>query len=94
MSSCDMRNNIGQILTKRSVISPDIEALYDVSANRRFTYRELNLEANKVAEALTELGVRTGDRVGLLLMNSTEFISTFFAIAKLGAVVVRSTGVS
>ncbi len=88
MSLCDMRNNIGQILTKRSVISPDIEALYDVSANRRFTYRELNLEANKVAVALTELGVRTGDRVGLLLMNSTEFISTFFAIAKLGGVVV------
>ena len=88
MSSCDMRNNIGQILTKRSVISPDIEALYDVSADRRYTYRELNIEANKVAEALTELGLRTGDRVGLLLMNSTEFITTFFATAKLGGIVV------
>jgi O-succinylbenzoate-CoA ligase len=83
-----MRNNIGQILTKRSVISPDIEALYDVSADRRYTYRELNIEANKVAEALTELGLRTGDRVGLLLMNSTEFITTFFATAKLGGIVV------
>jgi O-succinylbenzoate-CoA ligase len=83
-----MRNNIGQILTKRSVISPNIEALYDVSANRRFTYQELNIETNKVATALTQIGVRTGDRVGLLLMNSTEFITTFFAIAKLGAVVV------
>jgi O-succinylbenzoate-CoA ligase len=83
-----MRNNIGQILTKRSVISPDIEALYDVSAGRRYTYRELNIETNKVVSALTDLGVSTGDRVGLLLMNSTEFITTFFATAKLGAVVV------
>jgi O-succinylbenzoate-CoA ligase len=83
-----MRNNIGQILTKRSVISPDIEALYDVSAGRRYTYRELNIEANLVADAFTELGVQTGDRVGLLLMNSTEFITSFFATAKLGAVVV------
>jgi acyl-CoA synthetase (AMP-forming)/AMP-acid ligase II len=46
------------------------------------------LKTNKVVSALTDLGVSTGDRVGLLLMNSTEFITTFFATAKLGAVVV------
>lgn len=83
-----MRNNIGQILTKRALISPDTEALFDVSAGRRFTYAELNHETNKAATALHDLGVRTGDRVGLLLMNSTEFLTTFFATAKLGAVVV------
>jgi len=82
-----MRVNIGQILTKRAHINPDLEALYDVSAGRRFTYAELNDRTNQVASALSGR-VKQGDRVALLMMNSHEFITAFFAIAKLGGVVV------
>ena len=82
-----MQNNIGLLLAKRALLNPDNEALYDVAQGLRFTYRELNEETNKVAHALSGI-VGKGDRVALLLMNSTEFITTFFAIAKLGAVVV------
>jgi acyl-CoA synthetase (AMP-forming)/AMP-acid ligase II len=82
-----MRVNIGQILTKRAHINPDLEALYDVAAGRRFTYAELNDRTNQVASALSGR-VKKGDRVALLMMNSHEFITAFFAIAKLGGVVV------
>ena len=82
-----MRNNIGSILSKRALLNPDNEALYDVAAGRRFTYTELNNRTNQVVNAISPF-VKKGDRVALLMMNSHEFISAFFAIAKLGAVVV------
>ncbi|MFM8563046.1 MAG: acyl-CoA synthetase [Acidimicrobiia bacterium] len=82
-----MNANIGQLLTKRAYINPDLEALFDVAADRRFTYEQLNARTNQVANALAP-NVRKGDRVGLLMMNSHEFVTSFFAIAKLGGVVV------
>ena len=83
-----MRNNIGLMLTKRASLSPRMEALVEVEAGRRFTFTALNERANRVANALTALGVRKGDRVALLLMNSVEFVESFFALAKIGAIIV------
>ena len=83
-----MGNNIGLLLAKRAFLQPDAEALVDTGTNRRFTFRELNERANRCAHAFTELGVHKGDRVALLMMNSTEFLESFFALAKLGAIVV------
>jgi len=82
-----MNSNIGYILTKRALLNPDNEALFDVWASKRFTYAELNDRTNQVVNAISPM-VKKGDRVALLMMNSHEFISAFFAIAKLGAVVV------
>ncbi len=82
-----MNSNIGYILTKRALLNPNNEALFDVAANKRFTYAELNDRTNQVVNAISPM-VKKGDRVGLLMMNSHEFITAFFAIAKLGAVVV------
>jgi acyl-CoA synthetase (AMP-forming)/AMP-acid ligase II len=82
-----MRSNIGSILSKRALLNPDTEALYDVTAGRLFTFNELNNRTNQVVNAIAPQ-VKKGDRVALLMMNSHEFISAFFAIAKLGAVVV------
>ena len=36
--SCAMRNNIGAVLAKRTLMNPTNEALFDVAADRRFTY--------------------------------------------------------
>jgi long-chain acyl-CoA synthetase len=54
----------------------------------RMTYREINDEANRLAHALQGLGVRKGDRVGLVLPNCPQFIIAYFAALKAGAVVV------
>ena len=83
-----MSVNIGNLLARRANINGSIEALYDVAAGRRYTYAELNKETNKVASLLVDAGVKKGDRVALLQMNSAEFMTAFFAIAKLGAVIV------
>jgi len=83
-----MRNNVGLFITKRAYMQPDAEALVDLGTNRRFTFRQLNQRVNKAADAYRSLGVAKGDRVGLLLMNSIEFVESFFALAKIGAIVV------
>jgi len=83
-----MQNNLGLFLAKRARLSPRLEALVEVERGRRFTYAELDARANRVANALRAQGVRPGDRVALLMMNGVEYLETYFALAKLGAVMV------
>ena len=83
-----MKNNVGLFLAKRAELEPDVEGFVDVDTGRRFTFREWNRRANRTAAALRAEGVRKGDRVALLQMNSVEYMESFFALAKLGAVCV------
>ena len=54
-----------------------------------FSYRDVNERANRFAHALLKLGVGKGDRVAFLLVNSPTYVFAFFAVMKLGAVVVN-----
>ncbi|WP_078428284.1 AMP-binding protein [Alkalihalobacterium alkalinitrilicum] len=54
-----------------------------------WTYEQLDSVSTRYANTLRELGVRKGDRVGILLFNSLEYCGLYFAIAKLGAIAVR-----
>jgi acyl-CoA synthetase (AMP-forming)/AMP-acid ligase II len=83
-----MQNNLGLFITKRAMISPDAEAVVDVASGRRFSYAELNVRCNRLANGLIDNGLETGDRVATLLMNGPEFIETFFGAAKVGGVIV------
>jgi acyl-CoA synthetase (AMP-forming)/AMP-acid ligase II len=74
-----VKENVGLLLTKRAQLSPDVEGFVDFDTNRRFTFPEWNARANRVAK---------GDRVALLQMNSVEYMESFFAIAKIGAICV------
>jgi len=80
--------NIGVMLKQRAVVSPQLEAYVEPSANVRMDYTEINALANKCASALTSLGVGKGDRVALLMPNCVEFCCLFYGAAKIGAVVV------
>ncbi|BBY66115.1 AMP-binding protein [Mycolicibacterium helvum] len=52
------------------------------------TYREVAQESRRLAAGLSVLGVRPGDRVGMLVANYPEFVSVKFAIARVGAIAV------
>ena len=82
-----MRNNIGLWLAKRAFLSPEREA-YVSDDGQRFTFRASNERSNRAANAFVGAGVQPGERVALLLMNSPEFVEAYFALAKIGAVVV------
>ena len=83
-----MENNVGLYLTKRAHMSGDIEAYVDVGSGLRLTFNELNHRVNQVANLLLGLGIRKGDRVAIMMMNSAEFVEVYFATAKIGGVVV------
>lgn len=53
-----------------------------------FTYRELDSLSNTVANGLSELGVKAGDRVAIVLPNTVEWIIAVYAVSKLGAAAV------
>jgi len=69
-------------------LHPDKEAFVDVSQNKRVTYSQYNANVNRSANALSSLGVRKGDKVAILLMNSVEYMEVFFGIGKIGAIAV------
>ena len=56
--------------------------------DRQLTYRELDLLSNRFSLGFRELGVHKGDHVAVMLPNCPEWIACWFALAKLGAVLV------
>lgn len=54
-----------------------------------WTYAELAERSARYANGLWEQGVRPGDRVGILLSNSLEYVALYLAITRLGAIAVR-----
>ena len=80
--------NVGQFLTKRAELNTQQEYIYDIYAQRRFTFSEINRRANQVAHALDDLGLQPGDRVAVLTHNGHQFVESFFGPAKPGFVVM------
>jgi benzoate-CoA ligase len=62
-----------------------VAVLYDHS---EITYEDLRRRTIRAAEALNALGIKPGDRIGILLADSPEFIASFVAIISLGAIAV------
>lgn len=70
---------------------PDALAVVDLArgAAGRFTYRQMNERANRLANWLRDTAnVQRGDRVGMLALNGVEYLDAFFACGKLGAILV------
>lgn len=78
------QGGIGKWIRHHALQTPDREAL--VFESTRLSYAELNRRINRLANGLTARGVARGDRVAILLLNSTTFLEVFFACAKLGAI--------
>ena len=60
-------------------------ALAMMTLERRFTYREVDVQANAIARGLVKRGVGPGDVVGLWMARGPELLIAQIAIAKTGA---------
>src|ERR1019366_8421084 len=56
---------------------------------RTTTYAQLWNRISRAAEALHQVGVVPGDRVALVLPNSPQHVVSFYAVLRLGAIVVE-----
>jgi fatty-acyl-CoA synthase len=81
-----MQRGISHWVTRRSFLNGARTAL--ITDGRHITYADLDRRTNQVAAALIALGVRKGDRVAVLLVNSAEFIEVLLGCAKIGAITV------
>ena len=68
---------------------PEREALVSVHQQRRYTYRQLQSEANRLASALLGLGLEPGDRIGIWSHNNAEWVLMQLATAQIGLILVN-----
>ncbi len=54
---------------------------------KKMSYKELREQVDRFATALHDLGIKKGDRVALLLLNSPQFIIAYFGALKAGATI-------
>ena len=81
--------NVGEWVFKRAATNPEGAFLKEAERqDREFSNRQFNERVNKTAHALVSLGVAKGDRVSVIMLNSSEFLEIFFACAKVGAIMV------
>ena len=83
---CERPGSIWAMVSDAAARNPDGEAL--VCGATRMTWREVAQQSARVAAGLRKIGLRSGDRVALLLGNRIEFVLAMFGAAHLGLVTV------
>lgn len=81
-----MSANIADFLRQSAGRHPESACIID--GDRTFTWREVDDAASAVAAGLVARGLHPGDRMGLLLGNSQEFVIAYYGAARAGLVVV------
>ena len=82
-----MQFNLADIFESVADAVGDRDAV--VVGDRRLTYRELDERSNRLARHLQSLGVKTGEHVGLQLLNGVEYLEGILACLKLRAVPIN-----
>jgi len=78
--------NIGDWIKKWSLLQPQKKVLF--YEDQSLTYQELNHRINKLCHLLLKIGVKKGDRIAVLLHNCPQYLEIFFALSKIGAMLV------
>jgi len=78
--------NVGKALTQCAQRFPDKTAV--IFGEEKLNFKQINLMANRVGNKLKHLGIKRGERVALMLPNSSHFVIAYLGILKLGAVCV------
>ena len=80
----DSAGSIGAVLEERAAETPQAIAVQYLE--QRYSYKEFNQEANRIAHYLSQAGVRSGDAVAILMENRPEVLMAVAGIVKLGAI--------
>ncbi|MFX0188870.1 MAG: AMP-binding protein [Candidatus Hodarchaeota archaeon] len=57
---------------------------FDKEIDEKYTYKEIDLLSNRLGNGLMNLGIKKGDGIALMEINSPEFLLTVFSTFKLG----------
>ena len=76
------------LLSERARLTPDRVALVEVETGLRLTYADLDERAGRFADAVAQAGLNPGERLGILALNSIDYLSLFFGAGRAGVIVV------
>ena len=76
----DLYESIADVIGERTAL---------VAGERRLTFAELDVRANRMAHFFTAQGVKAGDHVGMHLYNCAEFVETMLGLFKIRAVPIN-----
>lgn len=79
---------LGELLEAQTYQYGTKECLVMPWTGARWTYNELNQQSSLLAKSLLDMGVGIGDRVGIMAGNCEQYAAVFFAVAKIGAILV------
>jgi len=77
-----------EYLRQWAIRQPDKDAL--IYYGKRFSYMELDQIVDRLATALHDLGVNKGDKVTIFLPNCPQYLFSYFALQRIGAVLVSA----
>jgi len=76
--------SVYKFLEDSAATFPESKAIYFL--DKEITYEELKLQVDKFATALSDLGIKKGDRVATILPNCPQYVISDFAILRIGAI--------
>ncbi|MGB9630130.1 MAG: AMP-binding protein, partial [Thermodesulfobacteriota bacterium] len=81
--------HIGEILARNGRMYPNQVALIERNPSegfrRQITWKKFDDDANRFANILIEKGIKKGDKVIHLMMNSIDWLVAYFGIIRTGA---------
>lgn len=81
-------DTLGRVLEARVARHPDKEFMVYPDRNLRFSYAEFDRRVNALAKGLLAIGLAKGDHLGIWATNVPDWLTLFFAAAKIGVVAV------
>ena len=79
---------LGELLELQTYQHGTEECIVIPWTGARWTYNELNQQSSGLAQELLDLEIGVGDRVGIMAGNCEQYAAVFFAVAKIGAILV------
>ncbi len=83
-----INKTIGQVFEEQVAAFPDKDFMVYSDRNLRFTYSQFDQRINRLALGLMKIGITKGSHVGIWATNVPDWLTFFFATAKIGAVLV------
>ncbi len=83
-----VRQTLGAIVDQKCNEYKDREAMVFAADHSRITYAQFQVLYDSLAKSLYELGIRKGDRIALMSVNSPCWLALQIAAAKIGAVLI------
>ena len=83
-----LRMNLGLLLERQAAQFLNNTFVIQAETGDTLSYQDFNERVNQLAHGLSDLGISSGDYVGIMLSNSINFLVSSYALKKIGAIEV------